>query len=167
MNNKFNNKNVTIKKQNLNGKIYAYIDNDEMKILTTIYGKEKLIELNGFYKQKPYVRGRCQLKLFLEYLIENKHIQDDYIIEVTSPTSIDGKTENNTFRMYQNIGFNRVQSPMLPGWFPDVLQQKVGILIKRLGEPCKPKPKLSRQLGGRFNNNNKGNIVRKMNKVFT
>lgn len=78
---------------------------------------------------------------------------------MTSPQSIDGKTENNTFRMYQNIGFNRVQSPILPGQMPDVLQQIVGILIEKLGEPCKPKPKLSRL--------NKGNIVRKMKKKFS
>lgn len=47
MNNKINNKNVTIK--NIDGRIYAYMINDEMEILTTIYGKDKLIELNGFH----------------------------------------------------------------------------------------------------------------------
>lgn len=80
---------------------------------------------------------------------------------MTSPQSIDGKTTNNTFNMYKKIGFNRVQSPILPGLMPDVLQQRVDILIKKLVEPCKSKPTLSRQLGGRFNINNKGRIGRR------
>ena len=143
MNNKINNKNVKIRSSN--GKTYASIDNDEISILTAIFKKDKLIKLIGFYKKKPRVRGRCQLNLFLDYLKNKGHINDDYIVRVVKPTPTDGKTLNNTFKMYTNMGFNRVQTPT-DGLEP--LEQRVDILIQKLREPCKPKPRLKFSLKG-------------------
>ncbi len=112
----------------MNNVTRAKITNDRIKILTTIDAELKRIYLVGFHKQQANVRGRCELKKFLESLRTEGHIKDDYIIEVSSPTPIDGKTLNNTFKMYEKMGFKREQK----NGRPDKLKEKVNAFIGKL-----------------------------------
>jgi hypothetical protein len=114
------------------------LDNPNVKILTTINHDDKIIELIGFYKYNPNVKGKCVLRNLLKHLLTNGYIDETYDVEVMSPTPKEGKTLNNTIRMYKNMGFN--QKPPKPGK-PVVLKENIKKLLNKLCNNTVTKPK--------------------------
>lgn len=104
-------------------KISASINNNQMFIDTMIVPREKLIKLGLWEKKKKHVRGGDELKKFLKHLLNRGLIEGGYTMRVISPEPIEGKTINNTYRMYQRIGFKRIEN---------ILEEKVEVLIKHL-----------------------------------
>lgn len=111
-------------------KLLANKENNKILIATSIYKKKRLIKLGFFYKHHSSVSGRCELKLFLEYLLKNGYIDGEYTMRVISPQPIKGKTIDNTYKMYENIGFTRSNN---------ILQEKVKVLLKKLCKNSKKK----------------------------
>ena len=111
-------------------KLLADVENDKILIATSIYKNNQLIKLGIFYKNHSSVSGRCELKKFLDYLIVNGYVDDEYTMRVISPRAIKGKTIDNTYEMYENMGFRRSNN--------DILEEKVKVLLKKL---CKKEKK--------------------------
>lgn len=110
--------------------------NQNIKILINIDRTEKVVELVGFYKLNPHVKGRCVLRNLLQHLLINDIIDNTYDVEVMSPTPINGKTMNNTIRMYKNMGFNH-KPPEIGK--PNVLRENVKKLLSKLCTVPSPK----------------------------
>jgi hypothetical protein len=82
--------------------------NKFVKIMMVIeeQNDEQKVSLNGFYKEKMGPgKARCVLKALLIEVVLKNIITNKHTLYVQSPTTKDGKTEEDTVKMYEKMGF--------------------------------------------------------------